>query len=68
MKHFPFSDFDIYDTFDIGCCWSLDIMASIDDKRMTDGGDKKEEEEFASGPFSVLLHSVKHNTQVNRRR
>ena len=39
-------------------------MASIDDKRMAVDGEKKEEEEFASGPLSVLMHSVKHNTQV----
>ena len=39
-------------------------MASIDDKRMAVDGEKKEEEEFATGPFSVLMHSVKHNTQV----
>jgi len=38
-------------------------MASIDDKRALDS-DKKEEEEFATGPLSVLMHSVKHNTQV----
>eukprot|EP00937_MAST-01D_sp_MAST-1D-sp2_P007667 g7667.t1 len=42
-------------------------MASIDDKRMDespDGSVRKEEEEFATGPLSVLWHSVKNNTQV----
>eukprot|EP00614_Pseudopedinella_elastica_P011945 CAMPEP_0172599224 /NCGR_PEP_ID=MMETSP1068-20121228/19295_1 /TAXON_ID=35684 /ORGANISM="Pseudopedinella elastica, Strain CCMP716" /LENGTH=111 /DNA_ID=CAMNT_0013399399 /DNA_START=74 /DNA_END=409 /DNA_ORIENTATION=- len=38
-------------------------MASIDDKRMGDG-EKKEEEEFNTGPLSVLMHSVKNNSQV----
>lgn len=40
-------------------------MASIDDKRMaTDEAEKKEQEEFANGPLSVLMHSVKNNSQV----
>ena len=37
-------------------------MASLEDKRM--GDEAKEAEEFATGPLSVLMHSVKHNSQV----
>jgi hypothetical protein len=45
-------------------------MASIYDKRPAGGGvaaddaAKLEEEEIAKGPLSVLLHSVKTNSQV----
>lgn len=39
-------------------------MASIDDKRAGAESEKKEQEEFASGPLSVLMNSVKNNTQV----
>ena len=48
----------------------LPIMASIHDKRATAAGSavedpsKAEEEEIAKGPLSVLLHSVKTNSQV----
>ncbi|KAG9414759.1 Small nuclear ribonucleoprotein Sm D2 [Aphanomyces cochlioides] len=35
-------------------------MATIDDKR----GTKEEEEEFLAGPLSVLMQSVKNNSQV----
>ncbi|CAK4610759.1 hypothetical protein LEN26_016200 [Aphanomyces euteiches] len=35
-------------------------MATIDDKR----GTKEEEEEFITGPLSVLMQSVKNNSQV----
>ena len=38
-------------------------MASIDDKRSGMEEDKKEDE-FSTGPLSVLMHSVKHNSQV----
>lgn len=40
---------------------------SINDKRDgggADGAGKKEEDEFAAGPLSVLLQSVKNNSQV----
>lgn len=45
-------------------------MASIHDKRPAAAGSavddaaKSEEEEIAKGPLSVLLHSVKTNSQV----
>lgn len=42
-------------------------MASIEDKRTLDA-DRKEEEDFSTGPLSVLLHSVKNNSQVSRGR
>ncbi|KAF0698536.1 Aste57867_10863 [Aphanomyces stellatus] len=35
-------------------------MATIDDKR----GTKEEEEDFLTGPMSVLMQSVKNNSQV----
>ncbi|ETW03221.1 small nuclear ribonucleoprotein Sm D2 [Aphanomyces invadans] len=35
-------------------------MATIDDKR----GTKEEEEDFLTGPLSVLMQSVKNNSQV----
>jgi hypothetical protein len=38
-------------------------MASIDDKR-SGMDEEKKEDEFATGPLSVLMHSVKHNSQV----
>jgi hypothetical protein len=40
-----------------------DKMASIDDKRSGMDEDKKEDE-YSTGPLSVLMHSVKHNSQV----
>ena len=39
-------------------------MASLDDKMATDGPEGDKEQEFATGPLSVLMHSVKNNTQV----
>ncbi|RHY08758.1 hypothetical protein DYB37_008909 [Aphanomyces astaci] len=36
-------------------------MATIDDKRV---GTKEEEEDFLTGPLSVLMQSVKNNSQV----
>mmetsp|Transcript_38135 Transcript_38135/g.65883 ORF Transcript_38135/g.65883 Transcript_38135/m.65883 type:complete len:114 (+) Transcript_38135:39-380(+) len=40
-------------------------MASLEDKmQTTEGGEASKEEEFATGPLSVLMHSVKNNTQV----
>ncbi|ETV74815.1 small nuclear ribonucleoprotein Sm D2 [Aphanomyces astaci] len=36
-------------------------MATIDDKR---AGTKEEEEDFLTGPLSVLMQSVKNNSQV----
>jgi hypothetical protein len=46
--------------------WPPRLQASINDKRAGAGEEVKptEEEEFARGPLSVLLHSAKTNSQV----
>lgn len=45
----------------------LMIVFSIQDKKepfYSIKEDKDEQKEFETGPLSVLMHSVKHNTQV----
>jgi small nuclear ribonucleoprotein D2 len=39
-------------------------MAAIVEKMVTESGIRDEEAEFEKGPMSVLLHSVRNNTQV----
>lgn len=39
-------------------------MYELIKRRLLQGGSKNEEEEFNTGPLSVLMMSVKNNTQV----